>query len=120
MLSGGQTQKVAIARALINKPSILLADEPTGNLDTESGNTIMKLLSKIHRKGNTILMVTHNPDLTLYADRVIYLRDGQIQYDQELRKNEVVDMRDFALPKQQKKTARKTTRTTRKPKAKKT
>ena len=66
-LSGGQTQRVAIARALINEPSIILADEPTGNLDSKNSEIIMDELSKIHRAGNTILMVTHNPELLSYA-----------------------------------------------------
>ena len=94
-LSGGQLQRVSVARALINKPSIILADEPTGNLDTDNSELIMELLRRVHNKGNTIIMVTHNPDLTRYADRVIYLRDGRIQYDQELRKNEVVDVEEM-------------------------
>ena len=94
-LSGGQLQRVSVARALINKPSIILADEPTGNLDTDNSELIMELLRRVHNKGNTIIMVTHNPDLTRYADRIIYLRDGRIQYDQELRKNEVVDLEEI-------------------------
>lgn len=80
-LSGGQTQRVAIARALVNNPSIILADEPTGNLDSKSSHIIMEELSEIHRKGNTILMVTHNPNLTTYATRVITMLDGQIDTD---------------------------------------
>jgi putative ABC transport system ATP-binding protein len=92
-LSGGQAQRVAIARALVNHPSIVLADEPTGNLDTQSSRRIMELLKEIHASGNTILMVTHNPDLTRYADRVILMRDGQIQYDDELADGEMVDLK---------------------------
>lgn len=80
-LSGGQTQRVAIARALVNEPSIILADEPTGNLDSKSSHIIMEELSEIHKKGNTILMVTHNPNLTTYATRVITMLDGQIATD---------------------------------------
>lgn len=80
-LSGGQTQRVAIARALVNSPSIILADEPTGNLDSKSSHIIMEELSEIHKKGNTILMVTHNPNLTTYATRVITMLDGQIDTD---------------------------------------
>jgi putative ABC transport system ATP-binding protein len=80
-LSGGQTQRVAIARALVNEPSIILADEPTGNLDSKSSHIIMEELSEIHKKGNTILMVTHNPNLTTYATRVITMLDGQIDTD---------------------------------------
>lgn len=80
-LSGGQLQRVAIARALINKPSIILADEPTGSLDTKSSEIIMHELSDIHKKGNTIIMVTHNPDLTVWADRIIHMVDGRIASD---------------------------------------
>jgi putative ABC transport system ATP-binding protein len=80
-LSGGQTQRVAIARALVNKPSIILADEPTGSLDSKASHVIMEELAEIHRKGNTILMVTHNPDLTTYASRVITMLDGAIDSD---------------------------------------
>ncbi|MFZ2544864.1 MAG: ABC transporter ATP-binding protein [Candidatus Saccharimonadales bacterium] len=80
-LSGGQTQRVAIARALVNDPSIVLADEPTGNLDSRSSHVIMEELSDIHARGNTIIMVTHNPDLTSYASRVIRMIDGRIDSD---------------------------------------
>lgn len=80
-LSGGQTQRVAIARALVNDPSIILADEPTGNLDSKSSHIILEELSDIHRRGNTIIMVTHNPDMTTYADRVITMLDGKIDTD---------------------------------------
>lgn len=80
-LSGGQMQRVAIARALVNNPSIILADEPTGNLDSKSSHVIMEELSDIHKRGNTIIMVTHNPDLTTYASRVIHMLDGQIASD---------------------------------------
>lgn len=80
-LSGGQTQRVAIARALVNDPSIILADEPTGNLDSKSSHIIMEELSEIHKRGNTILMVTHNPNLTTYATRVITMLDGRIDTD---------------------------------------
>lgn len=80
-LSGGQTQRVAIARALVNNPSIILADEPTGNLDSRASHVIMEELSDIHKRGNTIIMVTHNPDLTTYASRVIHMLDGQIDSD---------------------------------------
>ncbi len=81
-LSGGQQQRVAIARALVNRPAIILADEPTGNLDTRSSVEIMELLSALHRQGATIVMVTHEPDISTYADRVIHLRDGQIASDE--------------------------------------
>ena len=80
-LSGGQTQRVAIARALVNDPAIILADEPTGNLDSRSSHIIMEELSDLHKLGNTIIMVTHNPDLTTYASRVITMLDGQIDTD---------------------------------------
>lgn len=80
-LSGGQTQRVAIARALVNNPSLILADEPTGNLDSKSSHVIMEELSDIHKSGNTIIMVTHNPDLTAYASRVITMLDGKINTD---------------------------------------
>ncbi len=77
-LSGGQVQRVAVARALVNKPKLVLADEPTGNLDTVASQRIMKLLKDINKGGNTILMVTHEPELATYADRVIYFQDGRI------------------------------------------
>lgn len=80
-LSGGQMQRVAIARALVNNPSIILADEPTGNLDSKSSHIIMEELSDIHKRGNTIIMVTHNPALTTYASRVIHMLDGKIDSD---------------------------------------
>lgn len=83
-LSGGQTQRVAIARALVNEPSIILADEPTGNLDSKASHIIMEELSDIHKRGNTIIMVTHNPDLTTYASRVITMLDGKIDTDSKL------------------------------------
>jgi putative ABC transport system ATP-binding protein len=85
-LSGGQTQRVAIARALVNEPSIILADEPTGNLDSRSSHIIMEELSDLHQRGNTIIMVTHNPRLTTYASRVITMSDGQIETDTAKRK----------------------------------
>lgn len=80
-LSGGQIQRAAIARALINNPSLIIADEPTGNLDSLSSRVVMELLSEIHKSGNTILMVTHNPELTRYANRVVYMHDGEIIHD---------------------------------------
>ncbi|MBP6038008.1 MAG: ABC transporter ATP-binding protein [Candidatus Saccharimonas sp.] len=83
-LSGGQMQRVAIARALVNEPSIILADEPTGNLDSRSSHVIMQELSELHRKGNTIIMVTHNPNLTSYASRVINMLDGKIASDRRI------------------------------------
>lgn len=80
-LSGGQRQRVAVARALINNPSIILADEPTGNLDTKTSIDIMRLFEEIYRRGNTIILVTHEEDIALHARRVVRLRDGRIESD---------------------------------------
>jgi putative ABC transport system ATP-binding protein len=80
-LSGGQRQRVAIARALVNNPSILLADEPTGNLDSKTGLEIMTLFERLHKGGNTIILVTHEADVAAYAYRTIHIRDGQIEND---------------------------------------
>ena len=80
-LSGGQRQRVAVARALVNDPSILLADEPTGNLDTKTSYEIMDLFDQLHKKGNTIVMVTHEDDIAQYAHRIIRLRDGVVESD---------------------------------------
>lgn len=85
-LSGGQTQRVAIARALVNEPSIILADEPTGNLDSRASHIIMEELSDLHKRGNTIIMVTHNPRLTTYASRVITMIDGTIESDTQKKR----------------------------------
>ena len=78
-LSGGQRQRVAVARALANNPSIILADEPTGNLDTKTSLEIMQLFNQIHQAGNTVILVTHEPDIAEYAKRIVYLRDGMIE-----------------------------------------
>lgn len=80
-LSGGQRQRVAVARALVNNPSILLADEPTGNLDSKISEEIMQLFAEIHRKGNTLIVVTHEEDIALHAHRIIRLKDGEIEAD---------------------------------------
>jgi putative ABC transport system ATP-binding protein len=84
-LSGGQRQRVAIARALVNNPSIILADEPTGNLDSKTSVEIMSLLEKLHERGNTIILVTHEPDIAQHAHRVLTILDGQISKDERLK-----------------------------------
>jgi putative ABC transport system ATP-binding protein len=89
-LSGGQCQRVAIARALVNNPSIILADEPTGNLDTKNSYEIMNIFSKIHEDGNTVVLVTHEEDISNYAKRVIRLRDGLIESDKRKQTAELV------------------------------
>jgi putative ABC transport system ATP-binding protein len=94
-LSGGQRQRVAIARALVNNPSIILADEPTGNLDTKTSYDIMNLFQELHNKGNTIIMVTHEDDIAHYAHRIIRLRDGLIEWD---RKNDNVNRAQGVIP----------------------
>jgi len=84
-LSGGQRQRVAVARALVNNPSILLADEPTGNLDTATGNEIMALFERLYTQGNTIVLVTHEHDIALHAHRIIHVRDGKVEKDEKIR-----------------------------------
>jgi len=84
-LSGGQRQRVAIALALVNSPSIILADEPTGNLDSQTGVDIMKLFDKLHAEGNTIILVTHERDIAAYAHRIISIRDGKIALDERVK-----------------------------------
>jgi putative ABC transport system ATP-binding protein len=96
-LSGGQTQRVAIARALVNDPSIILADEPTGNLDSHASHIIMEELSDLHKRGNTIIMVTHNPRLTTYASRVITMLDGRIDTDTQTVKQKSKKLSKRAL-----------------------
>ncbi|UCB53580.1 MAG: ABC transporter ATP-binding protein [Candidatus Zixiibacteriota bacterium] len=85
-LSGGERQRVALARALVNNPALILADEPTGNLDTKTGHEIMNIFKKLHRQGNTLIIVTHEHDIATYADRIIYIRDGAIEKE-ERKKN---------------------------------
>ena len=84
-LSGGQRQRVAIARALVGDPAIILADEPTGNLDTATSTEIMEVFDELHKQGNTIILVTHEPDIAMYAKRIIQLRDGKVEKDEEAR-----------------------------------
>jgi len=86
-LSGGQCQRVAVARALVTHPSIILADEPTGNLDSATSDEVMKLFRDIHRKGNTVILVTHEDDIAHHAERIVYLRDGKIERDENLHEN---------------------------------
>ena len=85
-LSGGQRQRVAIARALVNNPSILLADEPTGNLDSATGIEIMGLFERLHQQGNTIILVTHEHDIAMHAHRIIHVRDGKVEKDEIIQK----------------------------------
>ena len=92
-LSGGQRQRVAVARALVNHPSIILADEPTGNLDSQTGVEIMKLFDKLHAEGNTIILVTHERDIAAYAHRSISIRDGKIALDERIKVDTVTPVR---------------------------
>ena len=84
-LSGGQRQRVAVARALVNNPSILLADEPTGNLDTATGDEIMALFERLNAAGNTIVLVTHEHDIAMHAFRIIQVRDGKVERDEQIK-----------------------------------
>ena len=92
-LSGGQRQRVAVARALVNNPSILLADEPTGALDTVTGNDIMALFERLYQQGNTIVLVTHEPDIAAHAHRVIHIRDGKVERDGAVPESDRVSFR---------------------------
>lgn len=96
-LSGGQLQRVAIARALVSDPAIILADEPTGNLDSRSSQIIMQELAEIHQRGNTIIMVTHNPEIALFADRIIQMIDGKIASDTKEPEKEIDPAKKRAL-----------------------
>src|ERR1700693_1295283 len=91
-LSGGQRQRVAVARALVNSPSIVLADEPTGNLDSKTGDEIMNLFQNLHAQGNTIILVTHEHDIAQHAHRIIYIRDGRIASDEAVVKTQTVSI----------------------------
>ena len=94
-LSGGQQQRVAVARALAGKPSILLADEPTGNLDSKNGEAVMDLLANLHQEGATICMVTHDPRFARHADRIVNLFDGRVVEDTAVRSQEVDGSREI-------------------------
>ncbi|MGB2869475.1 MAG: ABC transporter ATP-binding protein [Bacteroidota bacterium] len=89
-LSGGQRQRVAIARALVTRPSILLADEPTGNLDSKTGDEIMGLFDVLHKEGNTIILVTHEADIAVHAHRIVHIRDGKVEKDEVVANRRVV------------------------------
>ncbi|HRI60142.1 MAG TPA: ABC transporter ATP-binding protein [Saprospiraceae bacterium] len=95
-LSGGQRQRVAVARALVNDPAIILADEPTGNLDTKTSYEIMGLFEQIHRAGNTVILVTHEQDISLHAHRIVRMRDGLIESDQ--LNDHIISMKDVSAP----------------------
>lgn len=96
-LSGGQQQRVAIARALVTQPAIILADEPTGNLDTRSSIEVMAIFQKVHNEGNTVLIITHEPDIVQYTRRMIYFRDGKVEEDEMVKetKNAAADVQNM-------------------------
>jgi putative ABC transport system ATP-binding protein len=96
-LSSGQVQCVAIARALINNPKIIIADEPTGNLDSVSSRLVMELFADIHKNGSTVLLVTHNPEITRYASRVLYMKDGSIMHDEDSEIGDVAETAKRAI-----------------------
>ncbi len=96
-LSGGQRQRVAVARALVTNPSIILADEPTGNLDSKTGEEIMQLFNEIHEKGNTIILVTHEEYIAEHAARIIRLKDGLIEKDEQVGKRHIPDSKNVSL-----------------------
>ena len=97
-LSGGQRQRVAVARALVNHPSIILADEPTGNLDSKTGHEIMALFTRLHDEGNTIVLVTHEADIAQHADRIIHLLDGRISSDELVTESQRLAARHAPIP----------------------
>jgi putative ABC transport system ATP-binding protein len=96
-LSGGQQQRVAVARAIVGKPLILLADEPTGNLDSKNGEAVMDLMKELHEDGATICMVTHDPRYARYADRTIHLFDGQVVRDEDTRNAKELEESGFEV-----------------------
>ncbi|PSQ89156.1 MAG: macrolide ABC transporter ATP-binding protein [Bacteroidetes bacterium QS_8_64_10] len=96
-LSGGQRQRVAVARALVNNPSLILADEPTGNLDTDTGHDIMRLFENLYRRGNTLVVVTHENDIAHHARRIVHLRDGEIERDERVDEPNLAHLADNEL-----------------------
>lgn len=90
-MSGGERQRVAIARSLITDPEIIFADEPTGNLDSKSGKAIMKILQDLHKGGHTVVIITHEQEIADYAERIIFIRDGKIDFDKKVKQQEVIE-----------------------------